>query len=693
MDGHVPRWQSSLLSRLSVILSLALTFLFCFVGAACAQSAKVTDVYQFTSFVNGQFPIGGLVQGSDGNFYGTTYEGGTTAINGNSGSGTVFKVTPSGVLTVLHSFHDGSVANDGINPESGLVEGSDGNFYGTTENGGSAGFGTVFKMTPGGQVTILHSFGDGSVVNDGQCPMSALVQTSDGSFYGTTSYGGSTVDLTKPAKSGSGTVFKITPSGAEIILHSFGDGSVTNDGLEPQASLIQASDGNFYGTTEWGGKAGEGAAFRMTPAGQVTILHSFGDGTVAYDGLNPETPVIQAKDGNLYGTTAAGGGDPIGITSGNVEGTIYRLSLDGQLTILHSGDMGNVAIYSALVQGSDGNFYGTAGNAVCKMNYSGEVSLVALYINPPDSAIAVPECLIQGTDGSYYGIAYCDGYPYDDGYGYVNNGLIYKLTVTPPVGLPPAAPTGLTATPGSSSFIFHWNPSRGATTYNLYIGLSSGGEIPTPYYTQLGGTSLEVTAPFANGRSYYFEVTAVNRSGESGRSNEASATPFTVSLPAGLQMFSVPLYCSDDLDTLFGYSGVTLASWSTVNDNYVLTPTSPANQISIGQGYWARFPQAVTLSGPGSPADPTQNFDIPLTKGWNMIGDPFTVTVPITSLLFKSGTETFAQATSGIAPLVGATLYAYPAGATAYAAVTSLEPEQGVWILAATDTDVQVPHP
>jgi len=294
---------------------------------------------------DGYGPLAGLIQGSDGNFYGTTYEGGNPT-NGTA-QGTVFKITPQGTVTILHTFQDGTVTNDGTQQKAGLIQGSDGNFYGTSLEGGSANDGTVFKITPHGTVTILHSFSDGSVTNDGSLPYADLIQASDGNFYGTTNAGGSATYY--------GTVFKITPQGAVTILHSFEDGSVVNDGNEALKGLIQGSDGNFYGITYSGGSAGDGTAFKITPQGLVTILHNFGDGSVTDDGINPNAGLIQGSDGNFYGTTEAGG------SAG--DGTVFEITPQGTVTIIHNFGDGSVTDDgltpdSAFLQSSDGNFYG-----------------------------------------------------------------------------------------------------------------------------------------------------------------------------------------------------------------------------------------------------------------------------------------------------------------------------------------------
>jgi uncharacterized repeat protein (TIGR03803 family) len=232
----------------------------------------------------------GLVQGTDGNFYGTTIAGGA-----HPDYGTVFKMTAGGVVTTLHSF-DGS---DGASPQAGLVQGTDGNFYGTTAVGGANnscpnGCGTVFKITPDGELTTLHSF-DGS---DGNGPQAGLVQGTDGNFYGTTYSGGAN----NSCSSACGTVFKINPRGRVTTLHTF-DGT---DGANPFARLVQGTDGNFYGTTAGGGaNLYYGTVFKITPGGTLTTLHSFAGYPV--DGSTPYSGLVQGTHGTFYGTTQVGG--------------------------------------------------------------------------------------------------------------------------------------------------------------------------------------------------------------------------------------------------------------------------------------------------------------------------------------------------------------------------------------------------
>lgn len=296
-----------------------------------SPTGTLTTLYNFTNTPDGANPYAGLVLGTDGNFYGTTAEGGA------NGLGTVFKVTTTGTLTILHSFS----GPDGEIPYGALVQGTDGNYYGTTEAGGptSPGYGTVFKITPKGVLTTLHSFND---TTDGYYPYAALVQASNGAFYGTTT-GGPGADF--------GTVFKITSTGTYTLLHTF----INSDGWEPEGALIQATDGNLYGTTVRGGADALGEIFKITPAGVFTLLHSF---TTVTDGDESTASLVQASDGNLYGTSSGGG------TFG--EGNVIESTLSGTTTTLHSfsgGDGGSDGDtpFGGIVQHTSGVLYGTTG--------------------------------------------------------------------------------------------------------------------------------------------------------------------------------------------------------------------------------------------------------------------------------------------------------------------------------------------
>jgi uncharacterized repeat protein (TIGR03803 family) len=316
-------------------------------------TGSLTNLHSFTGS-DGAFPSAELVQGSDGNFYGTTSEGGTST-NCGGGCGAVFQITPTGTLTNLHSF----TGLDGANPQAALVEGSDGNFYGTTYGDGLSSSGNVFRISPAGTLTNLHSFSG----PDGAFPYAGLLLADDGNFYGTTYLGGA---------SGSGTVFRITPSGSLTNLHSFSG----PDGASPRAALVEGTDGNFYGTTYTGGTSGSGAVFRITTSGSLTNLHSFSGN----DGASPWAALVLGSDGNFYGTTYLGGT--------NKDGTIFRITPSGSLTNLHMFASGRDGAFpqDALIQGSDGNFYGTTVNG--GTNGVGTVFKLTVPFSPPANQIS-----------------------------------------------------------------------------------------------------------------------------------------------------------------------------------------------------------------------------------------------------------------------------------------------------------------
>jgi uncharacterized repeat protein (TIGR03803 family) len=473
-------------------------------------------LHSFTSFNrDSSYPTAALIQASDGNFYSTSSRGGT------NNAGTIFKITPAGVETLLYSFAGG--VSDGQGPYAALVQGKDGNLYGTTVQGGATDNGTVFKITPAGAETLLHSFTGGS---DGSLPLGALIQASDGNLYSTTensgaSLSGSLVMFTltgtettvysfnsgtegqKPVgliqandgnfygttnqggARGNGTVFKITPAGVESVLYSFAGG--TTDGGRPQAALLQASDGNFYGTTNQGGASGNGTVFKITPAGVESVFYSFAGGTT--DGGQPQVALIQASDGNFYGTTNQGGA--------NGFGTVFRISPAGVESVLHS--FGGSATdgsnpQAALIQASDGNFYGTTNQGgvygfgtVFMITPAGvETVLHSFSFNTGDGN-GPRAALIQGRDGSFYGTTFNGG-----GIG-IGTGIVFKISATSGESVVYAFGGGTDGSGPNAALI---QGSDG----NLYGTTSSGG--PNNYGTLFEITSAGVESvlhPFTGG--------------------------------------------------------------------------------------------------------------------------------------------------------------------------------------------------
>jgi uncharacterized repeat protein (TIGR03803 family) len=400
--------------------------------ASIAQTFNTIADFEYT---NGERPMG-LVQATNGNFYGVTFYGG--ANNGDLcegvGCGTFFEMTTAGALTTFYSFCSQTNCTDGFFPQAAPVQGTDGNFYGITLFGGGYGCGrvtcgTVFKVTAGGKLKTLHRFG--SSRDDGSLPEARLVQTAGGTFYGTTCQGGAVTF---------GTFFKITSAGKLEILHSFTGGK--NSGKCPWG-IVQGADGNFYGvTTEGGGSAecqwGCGVVFKITPAGKLTALHDFGGPP---DGARPEV-LIQGADGNFYGTTTAGGaygGD-------NGDGTVFQITPEGVLTILHSFNLTDGAEPTDLIQGSDGNFYGTTieggggngcfGNFDCgtifQITPTGTLTTLHSFCpngwpNCPDGY--GPYGMIQDTDGNFYGTTGGGGDSSACSPAYEVCGTAYKLSM------------------------------------------------------------------------------------------------------------------------------------------------------------------------------------------------------------------------------------------------------------------------
>jgi len=361
----------------------------------CATTAIVLPAQTFTmlfSFdgTDGETPEARLVQATNGDFYGTTHFGGA------KGSGTVFKIIPGGTLTMLHSFCSQSGCTHGKFP-NGLVQAANGDLYGTTERGGANSYGTVFTITTSGILTTLYSFCSQTNCADGDYPYSGLVQATDGNLYGTTSRGGA---------NGYGTVFQITPSGALTTLYSFCSQSGCADGEYPYAELIQATNGDLYGTTNGGGANGfYGTVFQITLSGILTTLYSFCSQTNCTDGDYPYSGLIQATDGNLYGTTEGGGA--------NGGGTVFEITPSGTLTTLYSfcsqsECMDGIGPSAGLVQATDGNLYGTASGffgTVFKITPNGMLTTLHSFCSESGCVDGKnPKAgLVQATNGDIYG--------------------------------------------------------------------------------------------------------------------------------------------------------------------------------------------------------------------------------------------------------------------------------------------------
>lgn len=281
------------------------------------------------TFAKGTRPFFTLLEGSDGNFYGPASRGGSADL------GTVLKLTPTGIVTALFTFTNST--QQGEVPTGRLIQAANGNFYGTTRGGGSGlACGTAFQLTPSGQFTQLIDFQ--CIV---QSPNAGVIQGNDGNFYGTSEFGGS------PSQ---GTIFRVRPTGALKILRAFN----ASNGAKPLSGLVQGSDGNFYGTTAQGGSSkNAGTVFRMTPAGQLTVLWRF-NGT---NGKQPTGTLLPSGDGGFYGTTAQGGVDDKGTIFKIIPGTPSTFT-----TLVNFGNTRAANPYAGLSLGKNGNLYGTTVN-------------------------------------------------------------------------------------------------------------------------------------------------------------------------------------------------------------------------------------------------------------------------------------------------------------------------------------------
>ena len=444
--------KSSMPNRVSFWGAVAVLALFCFATANSLPAQTLTTLHAFAGHpTDGASPYAGLVQATDGNFYGTTYAGGTSG-NCQGGCGTVFRITPGGTLTTLHSFD----WYDGASPTDALVQGNDGNLYGTTYGGGAEPrVGTVFKITPGGALTTLYSFCAQANCTDGQQPYAGLVRGSDGNFYGTTLEGGANTGCSLGAGT-CGTVFKITPGGALTTLYSFCAQAGCADGGNPYAGLVQGSDGNFYGTNFGRGANGYGTVFKITPAGVLTALYSFCSQTNCADGQYPQSGLVQASDGNFYGTTPEGGGGVY-----HQGGTVFKITSSGTLTTIYNfcslpACADGADSLAALLQGTDGNFYGTTmgGGAYCtpnsgcgtvfKITPSGSLTTLHSFDDTDDGKAPFAR-LVHATDGNFYGTTAFGANPACTT-GLHGCGTVFRLTGPPP------STTTVTSSPNPSTF-------------------------------------------------------------------------------------------------------------------------------------------------------------------------------------------------------------------------------------------------
>ncbi len=327
------------------------------VFSAPAHAQTFTVLHTFTGAPNdGEGPFGQLTRDSAGNLYGTTEGGGkgNCARYAGGGCGTAFMLNQAGKEIAKFSFNGGN----GFVPLAGLLRDAAGNFYGTTVNGGDAtcyklGCGTVFKITSTGKETVLHEF---TGTPDGESPEALLVEDAAGNLYGTTYEGG--------AFENAGTVFKVDKEGNESVLYNFCSEANCADGNSPYPGVILDAAGNLYGVAEGGGLYDSGVVYEIDTKGQESVLYSFGGGL---DGSAPFSVLTADLDGNLYGTTrgggnlACGGGDGCGVVfqlSPHSGGSWTDTTLYTFCAILSCAD-GEEPIAGPLARDAAGNLFGT----------------------------------------------------------------------------------------------------------------------------------------------------------------------------------------------------------------------------------------------------------------------------------------------------------------------------------------------
>ncbi|HEV7607114.1 MAG TPA: choice-of-anchor tandem repeat GloVer-containing protein [Steroidobacteraceae bacterium] len=469
------------MKRLFAVLGMTCTTL----ALAAPPVTKLTTLHTF-QYTEAFLPIGSLVEGEDGVFYGVTAYGGAR------GGGTVHKITSAGVLTTLFDFEQSTLAAQGSAPVSGLVRGADGAFYGTTRDGGRDGLsgeGILYRITSAGVLTLMHSFTEADGMKGGE-----LMLASDGNFYGIAEGGG--------GANGGGTIYRMTPNGTFTVLHNFaGDATEVGGGL---SRLVEGPGMVLYGTARTGGYTVpdiEGTFYSLAPNGNFNVLYRFNVGR------SRPTGVVFGSDGMLYGSTADGGG--------------FKLTTGGTYTQLHyllgcscGTALGGFPSGTLLLRG-DGLFYGVTTHGgvdnwgtIYSMSPTGALESVHSF-NGTDEGMAPAAALTEGRDGRLYGTTS----------GFNTGGTVFKLAFLP------AAPATLGAAPANVGEVaLTWSAVRSANSYNVYRGTASGALNATPVLTGVTGTGVTVTA-LLGGTSYFFAVAAVNEAGVGPQSLEASAVP------------------------------------------------------------------------------------------------------------------------------------------------------------------------
>jgi uncharacterized repeat protein (TIGR03803 family) len=403
-------------SRLSIIV-FAIPLLCA--STALASSQDLTTLHSFCSQANcadGDNPNAPLVQGADGSFYGTTLAGG-----GAQNAGVIFRVAPDGTFTVLHTFCALANCADGSWPVAGLLQSTDGSFYGTTSLGGASNGGTIFHLSSTGVFSTVYSFCSQPNCSDGRYPM-GMIRGADGNLYGVTNHGG---NHNSYCANECGTIFKLSPSGGLTTIYRFCAQQHCPDGGLPQ-TLIQGTDGALYGTTTFP----TGTTFQLTPNGTLQTLYTFCQLNYCADGEGPNA-LLEAVDGKFYGTTDIGGMTEYCTYQC---GTIYSITSSGSFLSIYDfcsqPSCADGTGPNSMFQAPDGNLYGTTTGGgidneygvVFKFSLPGTLTLLYQFCSLANCADGeAPQSLMQGSDGNLYGVTFNGG---ANGSG----GTVFKLT-------------------------------------------------------------------------------------------------------------------------------------------------------------------------------------------------------------------------------------------------------------------------
>jgi uncharacterized repeat protein (TIGR03803 family) len=645
----MPFEEPALLRKISC---LTLVFASCIFGYVRVAGAQTTSEQVLYSFDQGLGPgiYGSLVQAADGNFYGISLGEGNYSCSAPQGCGSFFRLTPSGSFTTLYSFCNPNTLPCPSGPVGGIVQGGDGNFYGATGSGGATGYGTIFKITPTGELTTLYSFCSQQNCTDGYDPGSGLIQGSDGNFYGTT---------LGPVF---GTVFKITPSGTLTSL-SLLPSYAQQDPGNNNSALVQASDGNFYGTTTNLGVAQGGSVYRITPSGTVSTIYSFGN---TFDGVSPFATLVEGEDGLLYGTSYGGLITVAPGTYVNGDGVIFSVTTSGELTTLYTftgGGDGSSTDSQGLSLASDGSFYGVAnkggpGGDGSFYQISASGNFKTLYDFCGQSGCPDGEdpsgIILQGSDGNFYGSTQIGGA--DD------LGTLFKVSASPALPAPvQISLSSSTVSPGASvTATFQVLNAFSLTMQQCYAFSTYNGGAVTPLGKVTGTLTNNIytgSATFTAGAQGTYNFALTCGGVESGFATlTVAGTPTTTAIVAnrnpptvGQQvMLTAQVRRTSGGGFATGQvkfqSGSTLLGNSTLNGSGVATFTASTNGLPPGS-----YPVTATYEGDSADAASTSP-SLPVTldqapTSVTLTANPTSVTPPANVILTATVTRSASGAT------------------------------------------------